>query len=182
VANIELSLDISTSRNQKIMRVFDTSFYPHNADVDNYLLEVLPVNKSKWITFPVSKKFSLTLNSSSLQYKKVSFDDDLIDLPDGIYEFKQSYSPNIHTICHFYHLRTTELDNKITSEMCKLLSERCGLTRSEYLQNRDKLRDIDEYLKAAKWMVEECLDKEKGKELYDLTKKLLEEYTNECQC
>lgn len=163
------------------MRVFDTSFYC-NMDVENLLLEVLPVNKDRWLTFHVSKNFSYTLNSSNLHYKKVTMSEDLSNLPDGIYEFKLSYKPNIQTVSHFYHLRTTEIDNLITTEMCKLLSDRCDMTRSEYMENRDKLRDIEEYVKAAKWMIEECNDKQKGKELYEFAKKLIEEYTNECQC
>lgn len=178
--NTELSLEVSDSSNPKVLRVFDTSHYCN--EVENYLLEVLPVNKSSWVTFHVFKDFSLALNSSNLQYKKVGTVEELIDLPDGIYEFKQSIKPNIHTLNHFLHLRTTELQNKISSERLKLINDVCLLKREEFEMNRNKLRNIEEYLLAAKWSVEECTDKVRGKELYDFSSKLLEQYTNECGC
>lgn len=166
------------------MRVYDTSFYYQDQTLDNYMLEVLPVNKETWVPFYVSQGFSVVLNSSNLRYKKVSDNSGLIDLPDGIYEFKLSYSPNLLTISHFYHLRTTELSNNLHVEMAKLIDNKCSLSRHEYLINRDRLRDIDEYLTAAKWMIEECGcdEREKGKELYLYSRKLLEQYTNECKC
>ena len=99
----ELYLDISDSQNSKIMRVYDTSHYCDDDALENYLIEVLPVNKSKWITFHIQRNFSLALNSSNLGYKKVSDIADLQDLPDGIYEIKQSYKPNIHTLQRYYH-------------------------------------------------------------------------------
>lgn len=164
------------------MRLFDTSCYRTGQETDNYIIEVLPVNKTVWINFNVARGFSLTLNSSNLRYKKATGEDQLIDLPDGIYEIKQSFKPNISTVKHYYHLRTTDLSNKIAKEGYKLFSDKCLISRQEYIVNRDKLRDMDEYLKGAKWMVEEEHDRKKGKELYEFVKKLLEQYTNECGC
>lgn len=178
----ELSLDYSPNTNPKIIRLFDTSSYCTEEKIENYLIEVLPVNKSAWITFHVAKNFSLTLNSSNLRYKKVSEDTGLIDLPDGIYEFKQSYKPNIHTRIHYYHLRVNELAGKIQDEKNDLINDVCKISREEYQKNRDELRNIEEYMLAAKWEVEECGSKKKGKEMYEFATKLLEKYTNECKC
>lgn len=178
----ELSLEVSNSSNQKVMRLYDTSHYYNNQLVENYLIEVLPVNKSTWLTFHVSKNFSLVLNASSLQYKKVSKAADLIDLPDGIYEIKQSIKPNILTFNHFYHLRTTELMNTLSKEKDKLFDNICKLSANEYHANREKLRDIEEYIQGAKWKIEECGDKSKGKEMYEFAKTLLNQYSNECRC
>lgn len=180
--NIDLSLEVSSSTNTKIMRLYDTSYYHSDEVVENYLIEVLPVNKSTWLTYYVAKNFTLVLNSSNLRYKKVTDAANLIELPDGIYEIKQSYKPNTKTVIHFYHFRTTETLNKLQSERNKLYGDKCSISKSEFFVNRDKLRDIEEYINAAKWMVEECHDKVKGKELFEYAKKLLERYTNECQC
>jgi len=182
VIKSELSLEVSNSAAPKVMRLVDTSHYCDDETIENYLIEVLPVNKSTWVSFNVTKNFSLALNSSNLRYKKASEASKLIALPDGIYEIKQSIKPNIHTLVHFYHFRTVELLNKIKSERDDLLSNKCNISRTEYLQNRDKLRDIMEYADAAKWMVEECGKKVEGKELYEFATTLLEQYTNECQC
>lgn len=182
MSTTELSLEVSQSTNSKLIRIFDTSKYFSDQIIDNYLIEVLPVNKTEWVTFNVSKYFTLILNSSNLRYKKAIDSDQLIDIPDGIYEIKQSYKPNIHTVNHYFHFRITELQRKLNSERGDLYREKCSLSREEFIKNRDKLRDIEEYLLAAKWMVEECLNKLKGKELYDFAKKQLEVYTNECMC
>lgn len=181
MANNELYIEVSDAPNTKVMRVFDTSQWCDD-EIENYLIEVLPVNKSGWITFIVKKGFSLALNSSSLGYRKVTVESALRDLPDGIYEFKQSYKPNIHTLQHYYHLRVQETRKKIRAEWDKLLTNECKLSIEEFQKNRDKLRDIEEYLMAAKYKVEECLEKKEGKELYEWAVKQLELYSNECQC
>lgn len=164
------------------MRLFDTSFYYKDDPADNYIVEILPVNKSVWVPFRVSKGFSLVLNSSNLQYRKASDETCLIDLPDGIYEIKQSVKPNVITLNHFYHFRTISLSNDVREEKVKLSDEKCDISKADYIKQRDKLRDIDEYIESAKWMVEEHHDKIRGKEMYEYAQKLLEQYTNECQC
>lgn len=180
--NTILSLDIAGGTNPKVMRLFDTSYFHKDLSVENYLIEVLPINKSTWVTFNVSKGFVLILNSSNLRYKKVSDESGLIDLLDGIYEIKQSYKPNILTVKHFYHMRVVDILNRINVEKSKLLAEKCNLSKAEYAINRDKLRDIEEYVYAAKWQVEEELDKDKGKELYQFADERLKSYTHECGC
>ncbi len=178
----DLLLEVSSSNEAKVMRLVDTSHYFTDDKLENYIIEVLPVNSLKWITFHVEKNFSLVLNSSNLQYKKASYKQELIDLQDGIYEIKQSYKPNIHTVSHFLHLRVTLLLNDLKSQMCDLISNKCDLSKEDFIKNREKLREIEEYILAAKWMVEECSDKAKGKEIYEYAKKLLEDYKGECCC
>lgn len=164
------------------MRLFDTSYYCPDETIENYLIEVLPVGKNTWVSFHVAKRFSLALNSANLRYKKASDEEHLIELPDGIYEIKQSIKPNLFTFSHFYHMRTTDLSNKLQIQRTKLLSNQCSISREEYFVERDKLRDIEEFITASKWMVEECNDKEKGKEIYEFSKKLLEQYASKCKC
>lgn len=178
----ELSIDISHNLNKKVIRVFDTSHYCNHENIENYLIEVLPVNKSVWLTFHVKKGFSLVLNSSNLRYNRPNSTSGLIDLPDGIYEFKQSYNPNTLTVGYYLHLRTTEIELKIKNERNKLIDNKCNLSKEEYKINRDKLNDIQEYVEAARFKVEEKLERKEGIELYQWAEKLLEQYTNECQC
>lgn len=178
----ELSLEVSQALNPKVMRLFDTSHYCNNEVVENYLIEVLPVNKTTWITFHVQKGFSLVLNSSNLRYRKTDDYAGLVELPDGIYEFKQSFKPNIFTVQQYYHFRTTSLENVVKSERAKLIAEECKISKEDYVKNRESLNEIEEYAHAAKWLVEECLDKKKGIEMYKWAEKLLEYYKNACKC
>ena len=119
MVNKNLFLEVSNSSNLKTMRLFDTSYYYKDEVVENYLVEVLPVGKNTWITFNVKKGFSLTLNSSNLKYKKAIDEDCLIELPDGIYEIKQSVKPNVLTFVHFYHLRVTSLYSLLKQNISK---------------------------------------------------------------
>lgn len=178
----ELSLEVSSSLSAKVMRLFDTSHFCDNEKIENYLVEVLPVNKSVWVTFHVQRGFSLALNSSNLKYKLAVDSGDLVELPDGIYEFKHSFKPNLYTVQQYFHLRTVTIERKIRSEREKLLRKECALSKEDFQKNRDALREIDEYVMAAKWKVEECHEKKQGLELYKWAEKLLEYYTNECQC
>ncbi len=164
------------------MRLFDTSHYCDDDALMNYLIEVLPVNKDKWVTFHVQKNFSLALNSSNLGYRKVADVSELRELPDGIYEFMQSYKPNQATLQHYFHLRVTNLRHKLSIQWSNLMHDTCKISRQEFHDQREKLREIDEYIMAAKYKVEECNEKKEGKDLYEWGIKLLERYTNECQC
>jgi len=178
----ELYLEVSDYPNLKVLRIYDTSHYCNDNEITNYLIEVLPVNKETWVTFHVQKNFSLALNSSSLGYRKVADLTALRDLPDGIYEIKQSYKPNSATIVEYMHLRVTDLRHKLSHQWDNLKSDACKITREEYHNQREKLREIDEYIMAAKYKVEECNEKKEGKQLYEWAVKLLERYSNECQC
>lgn len=164
------------------MRLFDTSKYCEQDVIENYLIEVLPVNKSKWVVFYVQKEFSLALNSSNMGYKKVPDTDKLVDLPDGIYEFKQSYKPNINTFIHYYYLRTTALTLKYVEMLCNHFSDECKKDERTYNKETSHLTKIRQYIEAAEYVVNELHDKECGIRYYNKAAELLKEFENECGC
>ena len=178
----EISLEVSKTHNLKTMRLFDTSKYCETDTIENYLIEVLPVNKSKWVVFYVQKNFSLALNSSNLGYKKVNDLNDLVDLPDGIYEIKQSYKPNIHTVVHFYHLRTTALTLKYMELLCSHFANECKKDERTYMSETQHLIKIKQYIEAAEYMVSEKHEKECGISYYNQAVDLIKEFENECGC
>jgi hypothetical protein len=180
--NTELSLDVGKSYNLKTMTLFDTSKYCEDEAIENYLVEVLPVNKSTWVTFYVQKGFVLTLNSSNLGYKKVNNTTDLIDLPDGVYEIKQSYKPNIHTVSHYYTLRTAALQLKYVELLCAHFGKKCDKSDEVYLQETKALTQIKQYIDAAEYVVGEKHEKECGIEYYNQAIELIKQFENECGC
>ncbi len=175
-----ISIDISQTNNPKTLRVFDTSF--HTQEVENFLLECLPPGKTTWITYRVSKDFSFTYNSSNLRIAKVDNVEELIDLPDGIYEFRLSYKPNYSNVVSYSHFRNLVQLKKLRKEICKLYSGQCNYTKSEFENRKKQLLEIKFLLDAAKYSVEECLDKKEGKELYEEGKRLLTKYSDSCGC
>jgi len=164
------------------MRVFDTSKYCDDDIIENYLIEILPVNKSSWVVFYAQKNFSLVLNSSNLGYKKVANTDELVDIPDGIYEIKQSYKPNIHTLAHYYHLRTTALTLKYVELLCKHFNEECKKDERLYIAETQQLVNIKQYIEAAEYTVSEKHDKECGIRFYNQAVELIKQFENECGC
>lgn len=174
----ELSLEISRDTLPKVLRVFDTSFYAPGAGIQGYVVGVLPVGKNAWTNFNVGKRFSLVLNAVNLGYG-VGAD---TDLPDGIYEFTQAYTPTADTTVHYYHLRVATLRDTLRQARARLLDTSCQLSREEFALNRDQLREIEEYIDGAVYKVEECGDKAVGKELYEWAQSLLTDYNHACNC
>lgn len=179
--NNEISLEVSQELNTKIMRLFDTSSFCE--DVENYLVEVLPAGRSVWVPFHVQKGFSLVLNSSNLRYKKVISDLGLIDLPDGIYEIKQSYKPNIQTLVKYYHFRHVTLLLKYIEKLCQHFSKKCDLEKKQFEEITETLTLIRHYIDAAKYEVEIYHEKEKGIDYYNKAVEMLKKLDeNGCGC
>ena len=164
------------------MTILDTSHYIKNEVIDNYLIEVLPVNKSKWVTFMPNKNFNLVLNSSNLGYKRVGEDVDLIDLPDGIYEIKQSYKPNSVTLSHFLHMRTNALNLKYMELLCKHFDSKCEKEKREYNQETQYLIRLKQYIDSSEYSVTEKHDKTAGIKFYNEAVELIKRIENECRC
>lgn len=164
------------------MRLFDTSKYHEDDLIENYLVEVLPVNKSSWVTFHVQKQFSLALNSSNLHYKKVSGAEFLVDIPDGIYEIRQSYKPNIHTLVHFLHLRTVALTLKYVELLCTHFANECKKDEETYNKEALQLTRIKQYIDAAEFEVSEKHQKECGIRYYNQAVDLIKQFEHECGC
>lgn len=181
--NTELSLEVSNEINTKVMRIFDTSHYCDGVDIDNYIVEILPVGRSTWIPFYVQKDFSIALNSSNLRYRKVASDSQLIDLPDGIYEIKQSYKPNIQTIVKYYHFREISLTLKYIEKLCQHFSKKCDLTARQFEDITEQLTLVKHYIDAAKYEIEIYHQKEKGISYYNKAVEILKKLDeNGCGC
>lgn len=176
----ELSLDVLKSFNLKTLTLLDTSKYCDEDTITNYLVEILPPNSTKWVTHFVKKNFSLILNSSNLGYVKASANSSLVDLPDGIYEFKQSYKPNILSVVHFYHLRTSALTLKYIEQLCAHLNNECKKDERTYVLETQHLVKIKQYIDAAEYTVSEKHDKETGIAFYNRAIELIQQLENEC--
>lgn len=165
------------------MRLFDTSFYCNDDEVENYLVEVLPTGRNNWVTFYVQKNFSLALNSSNLRYKKVTSEDGLIDLPDGVYEIKQSYKPNIQTVVKFYYFREVTITLKYIEKLCTHFAKKCDLSTKQFEQITKELTLIKHYIDAAKYEVEIKHNKEQGILYYNTAVEMLKKLDeNGCGC
>lgn len=181
MSETRLSLDVAKSNDLKVMRLFDTSYINPNFPLENYLVEIMPVNKKSWVTHFVKPGFSLILNSSNLRYNTVNSELDLIDLPDGIYEIKQSYKPNINTVQIYYYLRTSFLRYRYLEALCGHLADECKQDKRIYAMEAEKLSVIAQYIDAAEYVVEKG-DKKTGIKYYNYTIDLIKKFEHECGC
>jgi len=165
----------------KVLKLVDLSTYNADIPVANGILEVTPPGFSCAVSFPVDQNFSITLNSSTLKIAPAVRQEDLIDLPDGIYYYKYSIKPNDQLFVEYAALRACSLLQKYYYAVCELFSDRVKITRREFEEKRRALIWIKELVDGAKYKVEECGQEKEGIEMYNEALRLLER-KNSCYC
>lgn len=174
-----LSLEAPDTLNTCILRIVDTSVYNDQIPVSCPLLQVtlpgfnIPVNFDQ---SQIDPGFSLNLTACDLDLQTTGCGTKYQDLPDGIYILKYSVSPNDLVYVEYNHLRITKALIKIQKIYCDLDLAACDPPESVKAK-LDQLRLAESYLKAAKAMVEYCLQPKKGMELYRYSIKLLDKIT-----
>lgn len=165
----------------KVLKLIDASSYNPDITTSNAVLEVTPPGFSCPIAFPVSAGFSITLNSSILQIAPAVTEDQLMNLPDGIYYYKYSVQPNDRLFVEYSALRSCQLSQKFYHAICELFSEREKITRKEFEEKRRNLIWIKELMDAAKYKVDECGEENSGIEMYNEANRLMDR-KNSCYC
>lgn len=158
----------------KVLKLIDTSTYNPELDVENAILEVTPPGFSCPVVFTVAQDFSITLNSSTLKIAPAVTQEDLIELPDGIYHYKYSIKPNDKLFVEYSSLRECQLLQKYNHKICELFGLREKVTRRQFEVARRELIWIKELMDAAKYKVEECREEDNGIELYNEATRLLD--------
>lgn len=174
-----LSLEVPDTLNRSILRVVDTSVYSDEIPVTCPLLQItMPgFTTPAQIAEPVLQPgFILNLTACDLGVQNVGCGSTYNDLPDGIYIIKYSVSPAEYVYAEYNHLRMTKALNRVEGVYCDLDLGACEPSQT-LLDKLNKIRLIQQYLKAAKAMVETCHQAKKGMELYTYAVKLLEKMT-----
>ncbi len=176
MAQHSLSLEAPDTLNKCILRVVDTSVYNSQVTVKCPLLEITPPGFLRPVQFTeadISIGFNLNLTACDLGLQNTSCGTEFYDLPDGIYIIKYSVSPNEYVYVEYNHLRITCALRKIQDIYCELNLGACDPPAS-VKTTLNEVRMIEQYLKAAKAMVEFCLEPTKGMDLYRYAVKLLD--------
>lgn len=174
-----LSLDIPEIINPCILRVVDTSVYnPQMTAVCPLLQITLPgfTTPVQFTTPDIDLGFSLNLTACDLGLQTTNCNTKFVALMDGIYIIKYSVSPNEIVYVEYNHLRISDALNKLSGAYCDLDLAACAPNES-VAQRLKQLQLIEQYLKAAKAMVEYCHQPSKGMELYKYALKLLNKLT-----
>lgn len=167
-----LSISYGNSGSCNSLTLQDASVYDSNIAVENQILEIKPPGKSCFYPFTLALGWcSKTFNCVDLDLCCVS--PEVTALPDGIYEIKYSIDPNLQTMIEVEHFRVCNLYRKYLYAVCELRSKKCSYSHKEYRERVKELYEVKHLIADAVIMVEECLDKEVGMELYEEAKTLL---------
>lgn len=172
MANHILSLNVPPVMNGCVLKIQDTSVY------SDYLTIACPTLQVTVPGFTYSNQFDFTPNGEvvitacDLQLQTDNCEEQLLDIPDGIYIIKYSVSPNDLVYVEYNHMRITKALQKYNEALCELDLSNCEPTQ-KIKETLDKLRMIKMYLDAAKAKVEYCHEPDKGMILYNYALKLL---------
>lgn len=174
MANHLLSLEIPDILTSCVLRIMDTSAYNPDLNVKCGQLQIMaPGFSTGQFIDNVYPNFTLNLTSCDLKIQKTNCGKDFNSLPDGLYVVKWSVSPNDVVYVEYNHLRITKALNTILNIYCDIDLGVCEPSSSSRAK-LEKLRLIQDYLKAAKAQVEYCRQSKKGLELYKEAMKMLD--------
>lgn len=177
-----LSLDIPHTNNTQIFRILDTSIYSNDLPVKCGTLSITSPGFTVPVMIEVDENFNEILNACKLGISNQGCEDEMPNLPDGIYVVNYSVSPNNKVYVEYNYLRITQTLNQYYQELCRLEISSCEPS-SDVRAKLKELRLIKSFLDAAKAKVEYCNSPHQGMQIFLFAKKLLDKYTSSCnQC
>lgn len=168
----QLSLEIPTIYNARLLRVDDSSIYTSVLPVDCSRLEITVPGFVTPIAIEVEEGFSSYFNACDLGLQTVGCAEETHNLPDGIYVVRYSVSPNDHVFVEYNHLRMTQAMNLYYTKLCALGLGSCE-PDSETKGVLRKFQLVRSFMDAAKAKVEYCHEPGKGMELFLYAQRLL---------
>lgn len=168
----KLSLEIPTVLNTCIFKVFDTSVYNESLPVTCPTLQVTPPGFNYSIELDFVPGESKVITACDLNLQTQNCEEELREIPDGIYIIKYSVSPNEVVYVEYNYLRITKALRRYNKILCDLDLAACEPSR-KIKEKLSKLHQIKSFLDAAKAKVEYCHEPNKGIELYNYALKLL---------
>lgn len=150
----------------KTIFVQDVSDYNTDVDVENPLLTITPPNFSTSYNVIYTVSTIIPINSNALNLTSTDNYDLLTDLPDGLWTFKQSVSPNNCLYREYNHLRIVTLKKKIlsyVSDQLDLSNPNCSLNDAWY----QDIFNLLQLLETAKYLAENCNKCEEAKIMFN---------------
>jgi hypothetical protein len=167
-----LSLEVPTVLNTCIISVLDTSVYSTLIPVTCPTLNVTVPGFNYSTQLTIVPGANTILTACDLQLQTQNCATVLSDLPDGIYVFKYSVSPNDLVFVEYNHLRISKALNTYNTILCNLDLAACE-PPANIKQKLERLKMAKMYLDAAKAKVEFCHEPGNGMSLYNYAVKLM---------
>lgn len=142
-----LNFGIIDTHDFKTLGIVDTSWYNPDIVVETPTIEILPPG----YTIAASPFFMIkalnVYNSNGLGITKASCEEELIDLPDGLWKVKYSICPNQELFIERFFLKTDKIQCKYEQAFLNL--DLSYPSTEVEQQKRKKLDEIEFYIKGA---------------------------------
>lgn len=175
-----LNLNITDTHDFKTLGIVDASWYNPEIMVEGATIEILPPGY-KYAVSPFFMPKALNVyNSNGVGITKASCEEELVDLPDGLWKIKYSICPNDKLYIEKFFLKTDRLQ-------CKYSQAFLNLDLSSNYQNLDKIKKLEEiefFIQGA-IAASNNQDAKTASDLYRRAEKLLDAYSENnglCGC
>lgn len=167
-----LDFEILETGNLKTLVFMDSSTYI--GPPERPLIEVIMPGYTRYFLANVVAKNLNTFNSSTLGINQVLLQEDLVDLPDGIWEIKYKICPYKYVYKVKKHMRVTLLLTKLEKLYNNIDLSECGTKEDKELQ--DNLVQIHILIEGAKaaGKVNSTASSKQAQKYYQLADKLIQ--------
>jgi hypothetical protein len=163
-----LDFEIIPTGNSKTLVFIDSSDYI--SEPERPLLEITLPGYSKYFLVNVIARRVNTFNSNTIGLTDLINDGCLVDLPDGVYQFRYKICPYTSAFIDKVYFRTTLIEQKL-SELYDKLDSSCCDKKSDKELNQTII-EIHSLIEGSKSVV--CKNVKKANSFYQLASKLLD--------
>lgn len=143
----KLDLGIVDTHNFKTLGVLDISTYNPMITVEEAKIEITPPG----FKLPAEPFFMIrslnVFNSNNVGLTKATCEEELVDLPDGLWKIKYSICPNDKLYIEKVFLKTDKLECKFAQAFLKLDLSDCDQDNGKC--EFEKLQDVEIYIQGA---------------------------------
>jgi hypothetical protein len=140
-----LGFDIIDTHDFKTLGIVDTSWYNPDITIETPTIEILPPGyKSAVSPFFMPRSLNI-FNSNGVGITKATCEDELIDLPDGLWKIKYSICPNDKLFIEKFFLKTDKLQCRYAQAFLNLDFN----LNSDDRSRRDALDEIETFITGA---------------------------------
>lgn len=138
---IILDLNIIETHNSKTIGIADSSTYDPNIIIANPTMEITPPGGYNRVSLPFQPKSINTYNSNLVGITNACDQDQLVNMPDGLYILRYSINPNLTTYVIKTFMRTTMIECRLQQSLLSALTDE-KLTYTQKDNLRKKILDI----------------------------------------
>lgn len=174
----KLNFNIIDTHDFKTLGIVDTSWYNPDITVETPTIEIYPPGYS-YSASPFFMIKALNIyNSNGVGITKASCEEELIDLPDGLWKVKYSICPNDKLFIEKFFLKTDKIMCRYTKAFLNL--DLSMLDTDSEKKKRKKLEEIELYIQGA-IAASNNQNAKLASDLYKKASNLLDKYGS-CEC